>query len=545
MSCHRRISTYTDTASRFHVSQQVGRLDLVGYRDLYSWRFFGVRYAPRPDRFAYSTVYEGAGSTSATQYGSDCLQAPGSGSEDCLFLNIWTPYLPPSSSVPKKRLKPVLLFIFGGGFVSGTANDPGADGGNIASRGDVVVVGIQYRLANLGWLALNDGVANGNYGLSDMITALQWVQQNIKAFGGDPARVTIQGESAGSSAVRALLASPKAKGLFAGAIMESDPGGAAPLGAYAAYGSVTVEYQAIAVPVLNATGCLSAVNQLACLRAVNGTELQTLRAQNAYPMMDNFFLPTDGLQLDGKGYAASVPLLIGTNRDEGGIDVQYLATDNETLALDTLAAIFSYNTSVIQSSGAFPNPSPKNVSLGIFNITARIVTDAGLRCNSQATAYSGSKYHVFPHVYTFEFNRTYQPALFDSSFCDPPKTAQFPLGDANLEYFKCHAGEVSYVFGNLLRLGQPDRDGLDVPFSQLAVDYWSSFVRTGNPNPATGYLEARGYWGTLAQVRKVGQWEAVGGQQAPVRELQWNGAQIPWQDLRQCAVLGYPVTMYE
>lgn len=109
--------------------------------------------------------------------------------------------------------------------MAGTANDPTTDGGNLASRGDVVVVGINYRLGTLGFLALKDGVTNGNFGLADQINALDWVRKNIKDFGGDPNKITIFGQSAGAGSVRALIASPKSIGKFAGAIPVSNLGG--------------------------------------------------------------------------------------------------------------------------------------------------------------------------------------------------------------------------------------------------------------------------------------------------------------------------------
>jgi len=169
----------------------VGKQALTGYRDFYTWKFFGVRFAPEPERFTYSTAYDGVGNASALVPGPACVQPGIAGSEDCLSLNVWTPFLPSSNSTPKKKLKAVMLWIFGGGFYEGTASDPGSDGTNLASRGDVVVVNVNYRLGNLGFLALDDDVTNGNYGLQDIITALQWVSANIEAFGGDPSRVTI------------------------------------------------------------------------------------------------------------------------------------------------------------------------------------------------------------------------------------------------------------------------------------------------------------------------------------------------------------------
>jgi carboxylesterase type B len=254
----------------------VGKQALTGYRDFYTWKPFGVRFAPEPERFTYSTVYDGVGNVSALVPGPACVQPGIVGSEDCLSLNLWTPFLPSSNTTPKKKLKAVMLWIFGGGFYEGTASDPGSDGTNLASRGDVVVVNVNYRLGNLGFLALDDGITNGNYGLQDIITALQWVSTNIEAFGGDPSRVTIFGESSGAAGVRALLASPKTKGLFSGAIMESTPVGFSILGPYSNYSTIQYEFETVATPILNLTGCLNSTDQLQCLRSLDASTLVNL-----------------------------------------------------------------------------------------------------------------------------------------------------------------------------------------------------------------------------------------------------------------------------
>lgn len=274
-------STFTDTSAKFQVAQQVGKQTLTGYRNFYNWRFFGVRFAPQPERFGYSTVYDGEGSAESLESGAECVQAPGVGSEDCLFLNVWTPYLPSQTSPPAtKKLKAVMFYMVGGGFVGGSASVD--DLGNMASRGDVVVVSINYRMANLGFLALDDGVTNGNYGIQDAITALEWVNQNVEAFGGDPSRITVFGSSAGASLVRALLASPKAEGLFAAGIMQSNPAGALANGPYSELQTIQQVSSTVGAAVVNETRCSEAVDQLACLRAYDPIELNNLAAVAKY-----------------------------------------------------------------------------------------------------------------------------------------------------------------------------------------------------------------------------------------------------------------------
>src|SRR5262245_32514959 len=171
-----------------------------------------------------------SGVRNADEFGPRCMQrtAPGADywfrsngmSEDCLYLNVWTP-----AKSDREKL-PVLVYVFGGGFQNGDGSEPRYDGQNMASRG-MVAVSINYRTNIFGFFVHPELIkesphhASGNYGLLDQVAALEWVQKNIAAFGGDPKRVTVAGESAGSISVSALMASPLSKGLMAGAIGES------------------------------------------------------------------------------------------------------------------------------------------------------------------------------------------------------------------------------------------------------------------------------------------------------------------------------------
>lgn len=241
------------------------------FRDRLSFRFLGVRYAPKPIRFGYSTPFTSSQLQSALTYGSECLQLPGVGSEDCLFLNIFTPYLPDTSKpINVQKLKAVMLYIHGGGFIGGSGSDPEYDGGNMASRGDIVVVTINYRLGPFGFLPLNNSTARGNYGLADQVTALDWVRANIAAFGGDANRITIAGQSAGAISVHALLGSPQAVGKYIAAMPMSNLGGIGPLGTYASFPSIEEGSAIVTTPVLSATNCSNAMSQVDCLREADG-----------------------------------------------------------------------------------------------------------------------------------------------------------------------------------------------------------------------------------------------------------------------------------
>jgi len=153
----------------------------IGYRNQKSFRFLGIPYADPPQRFVYSTPYSPTGQTLvATAYGSQCAQS-GSGCENCLFLNIQTPYIPKAGS--SSNLRPVMFWIHGGGFTGGSGADSGSDGGNLASREDIVVVNINYRLSTLGFLAIPGTNVTGNYGIADQINALDVLLPLSKSAG--------------------------------------------------------------------------------------------------------------------------------------------------------------------------------------------------------------------------------------------------------------------------------------------------------------------------------------------------------------------------
>lgn len=155
------------------ISITAGGNTYIGFRNKKSFRFLGIPYANPPNRFTYSTMYSPKEQIiKATTYGAACAQPYQSGtSEDCLFLNIQTPYIPKAGSA--KNLRPVMFWIHGGGFTGGTGADPGSDGGNLASREDIVVVSINYRLTTLGFLAIPGTNIKGNYGIADQVVALQ------------------------------------------------------------------------------------------------------------------------------------------------------------------------------------------------------------------------------------------------------------------------------------------------------------------------------------------------------------------------------------
>jgi para-nitrobenzyl esterase len=231
-------------------------------------------------------------------------------SEDCLYLNIWTP-----AELDTSERLPVMFWIHGGGFAVGSGSEPRYDGGELAARG-IIVVTVNYRLNVFGFLAHPEFSvespyhASGNWGLLDLIAALAWVQRNIAAFGSDPRAATIAGESAGSSAVSILMASPLAKGLFARAIAESGAFFSAP--ARQLEDLVAVEQAGIAFArklVAESADDLRKLNADDILAAAPGIGFR--------PIIDGYLLPEAPAKLIARGRHSDVPLLAGWNKDEG------------------------------------------------------------------------------------------------------------------------------------------------------------------------------------------------------------------------------------
>lgn len=438
-----------------------------------------------------------------------------------------------------------MFWIYGGGYTSGASNDPTFDGGSIASRGDVVMVAINYRLAAFGFLALKDGVTNGNYGLADVINALEWVQKNIQDFGGDPNRITIFGQSAGAASVKALLASPKAKGKFQAAIPMSNLGGGGYGTTYSSWLSIDEEVANFANELLASTNCSTATSQVDCLRNVPATTLAPLGNVVRYLVVDGTYLTTPDLVLNATGSLSDVHLLHGLTRDDGAAITSYIQTTNLSESITT----DGFNVPVVLNSTLFPIPSGANASLNVFNVTARASTDTIFRCVDQASAHAAEVNSVFaPKQYFYEFNRSYQIGWDPNApVCDAPITPTHPYGDPEQEYFKCHSGELYYVFGNILRMGYYLRDDNDLPFSQFILDSWTSFARTYNPNPDPAFLKARGYTNTSMELERAGEWSPVTKSNVgklAMRQLQWPSKQVDFRDVEQCEALGWPLEYY-
>jgi len=253
-----------------------------------------------------------SGVRAASQFGNYCVQPPASGTtpvgdEDCLYLNVW--------SSPAAHALPVIVFIHGGDWISGAGSAPLYDGAYLAAHTGAVIVTINYRLGALGWLALSElatedpNHTTGDYGLLDQIAALEWVKTNIAAFGGDPQRVTIWGQSAGGWSVAMQTASPLSHGLFAGAVSESGGTFTRPL----------AKMETISASFASGLGCTGA-DVLSCLRALPAAQVATGEPANSSdgwgPVIDGYVLTEQPYATMAAGHAAQVPLLLGDTADE-------------------------------------------------------------------------------------------------------------------------------------------------------------------------------------------------------------------------------------
>lgn len=560
-----------------------GVANFVGNRDHNSFRFLGIRYGPQPQRFNYSTPYWNSTASNAfnsttyanttvlpvvnaTKTGSACVQSSG-GSEDCLYLNIFTPYLPPqydsSSTNGTTALRPVMFWMHGGGLSGGSGGDILYDGGNFASRGDVVVVTINYRLATLGYLALDSdhGGLNGNYGLSDQILALDWVRDNIASFGGDPSRITIAGQSAGAASVRAMMASPKAKGKFAAALPMSNLGGLNYGKTYSEYYTIAQGMNRTGLTIIDQTNCTAGgANKtdgkstadaiVDCLRTVPARTIGKLSTVARYLVVDGTYLLTDHLELNAVNTTAAntqapYALLMGIMRDDGAPFIKYpaskytVATDSEYLAGQNYTNI---------SDTLFPIPSfSSDVSRNLFNMSSRLSTDAQFRCVDEATVYAGVKTGIFSSAYYYEFGRSYQTTGWPGgTICAPNATAAFPNGDVSLPYFRCHSGELYYVFGNLARNNLPMRDSADLPFMQYVLDSFASFVRSHSPNAPTDFLKARGFTDSLKLFKASDSWaESTVSDGMAVHQIDWpKSTKADFPEQPQCESIGLGLDYY-
>lgn len=389
--------------------------------------------------------------------------ASGPQSEDCLYLNIFTPRCDGSR-------RPVLFWIHGGGFTHGSGSEALYDGGPLARRGDVVVVTINYRLgawgyAHLGTRLPDRGLA-ANCGQLDAIAALHWVHENIAQFGGDPGNVTIFGESAGAASVGTLLAMPAARRLFHKAILQSGTGRA--LDAQAA--GATVDR-------LTAAAGLAGPEGLLTLDADTLLEAQAKVIAGASfgqlpfgPMVEGESLPEQPLAAVRSGAAARIPLLIGTNRDEVKLftAIQQREPLSDAGLEAAVAAMFpgAGSEAVRAGIGVFrESRRRRGLPAENLDILDAIASEGRFRVNSLRLALAQRAHQERTYVYLF-------------TYASPARRGA--LG-------ACHALEMPFVFGTLKAPGQERFAGTGPEVERLSenmMDAWIAFARTGDPSHA-------------------------------------------------------------
>ena len=359
--------------------------------------------------------------------------------EDCLYLNVW--------AEAAARQQPVLVWIYGGGFNSGGGSVPIYDGEELARQG-IVVVTINYRVGPFGFFAHpaltaeSPYGASGNYGLLDQIAALRWVRDNVAAFGGDPDRITIAGQSAGAASVHALVASPLAAGLFRRAIAES--------GAMMTRGGPPLaEAEAAGERFASALGATT----LEALRALPADKILAAADGSARPIRDGYVLPAPMPELTTRPHAVAVDLMTGWNEDEGLVFgpildlAAYQKQSRDRYGEDAADFLERYAATDDATAERAQLDASRDEIFGIQNY---------------AWANVHADYSDRP-VYVYRFTR------------------KVPGEGKYADYGAFHTGEVPYAFGNLHRVDRPFT-AIDRRLSATMQQYWVNFVKHGNPN---------------------------------------------------------------
>ncbi len=426
-----------------------------------------------------------AGVRKADQFGPRCMQRPIFGdmgfrsngmSEDCLYLNVWTP-----AKSSKERL-PVLVYFYGGGFVAGDGSEARYEGESMARKG-IVALTVNYRLGVFGFLAHPELTkesprhASGNYGLLDQAAALRWVQQNIAAFGGDPRRVTIAGESAGSISVSAQMASPLSKNLIAGAIGESG----SIIGALSAV--PLAEGEQNGVKFAQSVGATS----LAALRAMPAEQLLEATAKPGTPFpsptIDGYLFPKSPVEIYAAGEQAHVPLLVGTNSEEMGY-FGVLGREQPTLENYRKALARLYG----DKADAVFKLYPASTDAEVIDTAQELASDRFLGYSTWKWIELATKTSGKPSFYYF-YSRP-RPAMraemgnatagLAGGVVRGPQAANAPPKPRGA----VHSAEIEYAMGNLdsnkVYAWTPD----DYKVSRVMQEYFANFIKTGNPNGA-------------------------------------------------------------
>lgn len=396
-------------------------------------------------------------------------------SEDCLYLNVWTP-----AKAGNERL-PVMVYFYGGGFIAGDGSEPRYDGESMARKG-IVTVTVNYRLSIFGFFAHPELTkesphhSSGNYGLLDQSAALRWVQQNIGAFGGDPKKVTIAGESAGSFSVSAQMASPLSKNLMAGAIGES--------------GSLLGTLPPVPLKEAEETGAKFGksigANSLAALRAMSAEELLETTAKPTTPRfpvtVDGYFLPKSPLEIFSKGEEAHVPLLVGWNSEEMNyraiMGQDKLTSESYTSTLQKL-----YGDRATEASKLYAGAGDDELQ----QAATALASDRFIGYSTWKWSDLQSKTGGHP-VYRYLYGRP-RPAMRAEMGNAVAGLAGGVIKTTDSNAVKMpaatgavHSAEIEYALGNLPTNRVYDWQPEDYKVSEIMQAFFANFIKTGNPN---------------------------------------------------------------
>lgn len=467
--------------------------------------FRGIPFAAPPvDELRWklpAPVEPWEGTRHATEFGARCMQGSRVGqadvSENCLYLNIWT-------EREKSEPQPVMVWVHGGGFTGGAGSNGIYDGTNLASRG-VVLVTINYRLNVFGFLAHpalsaeSEHGASGNYGLMDIVAALRWVRDNISAFGGDPTRVTVFGESAGAGAVMSLMLIPEAEGLYHRVISESNwvygwdralSGNVRGAESGEAQGVRIAEALGVSDPNTSLQEMRAASAQDVLAASATGGSSPFTREGNVWaPNVDDWIIPDDPVAMYRSGRQHDVALIVGMNGNEGGMFTR-------RMGIEDVGAFEAHIRQVYPAQAA--------QALTLYDVGADAEVEAGLDHLVHDLYFAGPvQLHARTHarvssdVWLYHFTHV------------PPTAMGGRIGSH-------HAAELGYVFGNLRGDGYTD---VDREISDAMMSYWVRFAKDGDPNE-----EGLAAWPTFDVAR--GQYLEIGEEIRPGAGLHDQGADL-------------------
>ncbi|MDA8138242.1 MAG: carboxylesterase family protein [Desulfobacteraceae bacterium] len=426
-----------------------------------------------------------SGEKDASQFGNRCpqIESPfgaASATEDCLYLNVTTPATNGSY--------PVMVWIHGGAFIAGSGSEAAYNPTALAQK-DVVIVTLNYRLGALGFLPLaaltDEAGESGNYGIMDQQKALQWVKNNIAAFGGNPSNVTIFGESAGGHSVYTHMVTPSSKGLFHKAIAES--------GAYyPTQPSLPVGYVAFGAPFVQRAGITATdpAQVRAALRGMSVSDILTAQASDTYvPVTGGTFLPKSIFDAMAAGEFAQVPLLSGCNLNEGR-----LFTALEMAKGNLLNTEAEYTA----TATAFLSQDPRGLDV------AKIASDY----IAKQTATDPNRYRLaYSQIWTDYFFNTNNYWVWDTvsakvktfAYWFADVNAPDPFNSPYLKMEATHMDEIQYVFGSV---GANGGTAAQVTLSDQMVGYWTTFAKQGAP-AASSTWRAFTSGSLLASIKKL------------------------------------------